>query len=333
MVCPKALSLALFFSTFTLSPLSSLISKTSLSHHLYADDTQLFLSFIPKDFPIAIAQLQSTIASIQNWMTANLLTLNPSKTEFLLIGLQQQRDKILNPTLQLPAASAIAPCPSARNLGFIFDSSLTFAKQISSLSSSCHYHIRDLRRIRHTLDLKTASTIATSLVQSRLDYCNSLYYSLPKIQLQRLQQIQNSLARAVSRTPLHDHITPTLKSLHWLKIDQRIEFKINSITYNILHNDKPTYLRQLISPQQTRNTRSANFLHLSLPPLSSKLKFYDRTFRNASPNLWNALPNSLRSFNSIATETNTLPFSPLALTRKQFLSQLKTYLFTKSYPP
>ena len=90
-------------------------------------------------------------------MTANLLSLNPSKTEFMLIGVPQQISKLSNPSLSLPSNHRITPTDSAPNLGFIFDSSPTFSKHISSLSSACNYHIRDLRRIRHTLDLKTAS--------------------------------------------------------------------------------------------------------------------------------------------------------------------------------
>ena len=78
---------------------------------------------------------------------------------------------------------------SARNLGFIFDEHLTFADQITALSKACYYHIRQLRCIRPYLDSSTACTIATSIVHSKLDYCNSLYYKLPKSQLSRLQQI------------------------------------------------------------------------------------------------------------------------------------------------
>ena len=75
-------------------------------------------------------------------MTANLLTLNPSKTEFMLIGLHQQLSKIHSPSLPLPPAQPILPCSSARNLGFVFDPSLFCSQQISKLSSSCHYNIR-----------------------------------------------------------------------------------------------------------------------------------------------------------------------------------------------
>jgi len=91
--------------------------------------------------------------------------------------------------------------------------------KLSSLSKSCYYHIRELRCIRPYLDFKTASTIATSTVHSKLDYCNSLYYNLPKSQTNRLQVIQNSLSRAVVKAPKFCHVTPILRSLHWLKIN------------------------------------------------------------------------------------------------------------------
>ena len=161
--------------------------------------------------------LQSNITLISSWMSSNYLTLNPSKTEFLLIGLPQQTSKIVNSFLSLHTTKSIMPSLSAKHFGFIFDSTLSFSKQISSLSSACHYNIRDLRRIRHTLDSTTVTTIATALVHSRLDYCISLYHGLPITQIKHLQHIQNGLARAVTRTPKHSHISPVLKSLHWLK--------------------------------------------------------------------------------------------------------------------
>jgi len=134
-------------------------------------------------------------------MTSNLLCFNSSKTEFLFLGLKPQLDKIQNPALSLSNGVSVLLSASARNLGFIFDSNLTLADQISSVSRSCFYHIRDLRRIRPVLDFTTAQFIGTYFVHSRLDYCNSLHYGLPKIQLNRLQHIQNSLARAVVAAP------------------------------------------------------------------------------------------------------------------------------------
>ena len=219
------------------------------------------------------------------------------------------------------------------NLGFVFDSSLSFSQQISKLSSFCHYHIRDVRCIRNSLDHNTAAIFATSLVHVCFDYCNSIYYSLLASQLHRLQLIQNPLARAVSRTSLHSPISPVLHSLHWLKIEQLIQNKIISITHNLLHSVTPSYLFRLLNMQPTRPTRSSNCLCLAHPKLTSRLKFFDRSFRNAAPSLWNKLPTTLRSLSTEATHANPVPFPPLALSHKQFLKHLKTHLFTLSFLP
>jgi len=80
---------------------------------------------------------------------------------------------------------------SARNLGIIFDKNLSFAQHISSISKSCFQNIRDIRRIRNTIDQTTACTIATSLIHYKIDYCNSLLLNLPAIQTNRLQFIVN----------------------------------------------------------------------------------------------------------------------------------------------
>ena len=117
----------LLFVLYT-TPLSILISSFSLNHHLYADDTQLFFSFSPSDLESSITHLQNALQQISSWMTANLLTLNSSKTEFLLIGLKQQLAKI--------SSCSLDTAHSASNLGFIFDEHISFSDQISTLSKS-----------------------------------------------------------------------------------------------------------------------------------------------------------------------------------------------------
>src|SRR6218665_1094697 len=83
---------------------------------------------------------------------------------------------------------------------------------------------------------KTASTIATSIVHANLDYCNSLFLNIDVTKINRLQAIQNALDRAVNKTPKHDHITPVLKRLHWLRITERLQYKVIPLTYNKLQS-------------------------------------------------------------------------------------------------
>ena len=155
---------------FVFGPLLFVMYTTLLSIpsfplvYLTTTSTQMTLCFFFPSFRLTQTptQITFTIDRISSWMTANLLTLNSSKTEFLLIGLRKQIAKINN--------SSLTTTHSARNLGFIFDEHLTFFDQISSVSKSCYYHIRQLRCIRPYLDTKTASTIATFIVHSKLDY-------------------------------------------------------------------------------------------------------------------------------------------------------------------
>ena len=317
----------LLFILYT-TPLSSIISQSSVNHKLYADDTQLFLSFSADTFSENILLLQNTISNISSWMASNFLSLNPAKTEFLLIGLPAQLSKIHNPPLTISSNTTMQPVSSARNLGIIFDSNLSFSDHISYISKSCFSHIYDLRRIRDTLDHKTACTIATSLIHSKLDYCNSLYLNISNQQLNRLQLILNSAARAVTKTPKFHHITPHLKSLHWLKITQCIQYKILSLIYKSLQYNKPSSISDLLTIQPTRSTRSSAVVTLQRPSNPSRLKISDRSFYFQALALWNALPHHLRS-HSHSSQSHSL----LSLSSSQFHKQLKTHLFLHSYPP
>src|SRR6218665_2689928 len=189
-------------------------------------------------------------------------------------------------------------------------------------------HIRDLRRIRHMLDLKTASTIATSIVHAKLDYCNSLFLNRDITQINRLQAIQNALACAATKTPKHHHITPVLKTLHWLKIPERIEYKVIILTYNTLQSSQPSYLGQLFAIQQPRSTRSSSTLTLLRPSVTSSLKFSNRSIAIAVPPLWNKLPPVLRQISDLCY-TNELKSLRLPLPSIQspqlFHSKLKDF--------
>jgi len=149
--------------------------------------------------------------------------------------------------------SSLNTTHSACNLCYIFDEHFTFSDQISSLSKSCYSHIRELRCIcpyHHS----TASTITASVVHSKLNYSNLLYYNLPKSQINRLQQIQNCHACTVVKASKYSHITPILRSLHSLKINECPKYKLLSLTYKLLTTSQPDYLHNLISVQSTCRT-------------------------------------------------------------------------------
>ena len=112
------------------------------------------------------------------------------------------------------------------------------------MTSSCFYHIKDLKRIK-TIPLALAKKIAMALVTSKLDYCNSLLHEIPAKDLQKLQRVRNCLARVVTKASRFSRFIPLLKSLHWLPIKFRIQFKICTFVFRCLNDGQPFYLSSL----------------------------------------------------------------------------------------
>ena len=244
-------------------------------------------------------------------MSRNKLCLNPHKTEFLIIGNARQCSKISLDCLDF-SGSSVPVSASARNLGFIFDSSLSFSNQISAVSKSCFFHIRQLRRIRPSLNHDTAVLLANSLVSSKLDFCNSLYYGLPESSIHRLQLIQNALIRGVfPGVRKLDHISAYRRRLHWLPVEQRITYKLATLTFKALDSGSPYYFSELLRPivHSSRNLRSNDLSLLSVPRLNSVAG--RRSFAFSGPTIWNSLPLELRQCRSFAV----------------FCAKLKTHLF------
>ena len=164
----------------------------------------------------------------------------------------------------------------------------------ATVPQSCHFHIRDIRRIRHLLPLSTATALANSLVFSKPVYCNSLYSGISRTHLNKRHRIQNSLARVITNTSKYQNITPTLKKLHWLPIKQRIKYKLCLLTYKTLKNQQPTYHYNSLSfPSHSFSTRSSDSLVLSIPYVRSSLG--KRAFSVIGSRLWNSLPPDTRN--------------------------------------
>ena len=129
-----------------------------------------------------------------------------------------------------------------------------------------------------------AKTIATALVSSRLDYCNSLYHNNAPTDILKLRRVQNCLARVVTQSPRFSHSAPLLKSLHWPPVRCSIVFKICTNTYQALSSKQPTYLHSLLTPaRQPRQLRSSNYNLLFVP--SVKTNVVTRACSVAAPTL------------------------------------------------
>ena len=287
-----------WFTIYTY-PVRDIILRHNLSYHVYADDTQLYLSFesSQQHAESAIATLELCIIEIRSWMKSNFLKLNDDKTEFLLFGSHQHLSKI-NTTNICIGNSTIASACQARNLGAIFDSHMTMKSHISNVIRCSALQLRNISRIRKYLSRDATEQIIHSFVTSRLDNNNALLYGLPVNQLYRLQKMQNTAARIITFTRKSAHITPILKELHWLPVTQRIVFKLMLTVYKCVNEIAPVYLSELLENYApTRTLRSANMQLLQ--EHKSNRSWGDRSFTIAAPRLWNKLPINIRTAKNI----------------------------------
>ena len=144
-VCPWLFSVLFILYT---TAISQIITTHNVSHHMYADNTQVYIELSQSDTHKSISSLSDCLTDISLWMKSSKLKLNSDKSEFIIIGTKQQRHKLSNHFQVKLLYNDISPSDSVRNLGVIFESDFIFHKHVSNICKSCFYHIRDLRRIR-----------------------------------------------------------------------------------------------------------------------------------------------------------------------------------------
>ena len=299
--------------TLYIAPLQDIIARHNLDSMFYADDTQLYIATDPANQVLSLTALRNCIEDVMRWNTQNMLRSNAEKTEVILFTSRFTK----TPNIEKLSFDniVIELTERVRDLGVTLDKNLSLTYHINETCKKATNSIRSIGRIRKYLTKENLKLLVNALVISRLDYCNSILYGLPKQELDKLQRIQNTAARLITGTKHYESIKPALRELHWLPIESRIIFKLLLITFKIIHGLCPAYLSPLLQqycPQ--RNLRSSSKLLFTVPIVNS-VTYGERAFSFSAPKLWNTLPNSVKNAPSLST----------------FKSALKTFLFRKFY--
>ena len=200
-----------------IKPLSAIIDSHSIIHDSFADDLQLQMSAPQDRISELLHSMQSCIGDVKAWATANMLKLNDSKTELMLVTFKRSKHLHSLPTSITIGNAQIPFKQSVKNLGFTLDCHLTMNAHFSNIARTCYFELRRLASIRRFLTSTATATLVSAFVLSRIDYCNSLLFGSTVV-TSHLQRIQNYAARVILRIPMSSSITIYLKSLHWLPI-------------------------------------------------------------------------------------------------------------------
>ena len=245
---PQGSCLGLILFILCASRLFHVVKKHLPNIQCYADDTQLYLSFRPdstRSQDEAVSSMERCISYICAWMTNNYLKLNDTKTEFFVIGSRQQLTKVKINSFHV-GSTEIQKVSSVLNLGAWFDTSITTTPHIGKACSKGFFGLHKIKQIRKFLSEKATGALIHAFVTSHLDYCNSLLYGVPKCQIDRLQRVLNAAAHVTQQVTRYSHLTPVLKSLHWLPIGFQIKFKIALLVFKALKGMAPLYLSRML---------------------------------------------------------------------------------------
>ena len=298
------------FTTYML-PLGDILRESDSDYHCYADDQQIYIEFFIDQS--VKGNMERCLESILSWMKPNFMSCNTDKTEMSII---------IPPKCPSPPSFHIVfngdnvhSSKCIRNLGAFFDDRMTMEHHVNKVCQSAYLHLRNISRIRHCLDRRSCESLIHAFITSRLDSMNAILYGIPDNLAAKLQRVQNSAARLLCGIKKYDHITPTLKSLHWLPVRQRTVFKICVLAYKCIHGTAPQYLcKYLERYSPVRQLRSSDDKYLLVVP-KIRTKFGERAFSWNAAKLWNELPYGIRSCSTIDT----------------FKKKLKTHLFAISY--
>ena len=267
-----------------------------------------------KDEEQALHQMESCLEEVRQWMAANWLKLNDSKTEFIAYGSKANLGKLTTNSITIGDAK-VDRVDHVKSIGATFDSRMKMDKQVAAVSKTAWFHLYQISKVKPFLNEAQLKTVIHSYVINRLDQNNSLLAGLPKYSITKLQMVQNAAARLIHGARKRDHITPLLMDLHWLPIEKRIVFKILLLVYKSLHGKGPAYLSELLvryDPPQSLRSSSMDLLYL---PDRHYVDTKKRDFSFRGPVEWNLLPEKIKSCSSVAG----------------FKSALKTYLFRQTY--
>jgi len=196
---------------------------------------------------------------------------------------------------------------SIKYLGVTLDCNLSLYAHIKNKCKVACFNMYRIRKIRRHLSLDSCKVLMQSLVISHLDYANGIYIGLPQRSIDLMQRVQNMAAKVTLKRSKYDSTTDSLKTLHWLPILQRIDFKILTLVFKCLRGGAPEYLRNMIRRKTNPRDHERNIYSYEfyVPKIKCQT-FGGRAFSVAGPNKWNKLPSRLHNTENFQEETKRM---------------------------
>lgn len=272
--------------------------------HLYADDTQLYLSFDPSQCLEAMDKINQDIVSLLEKSKSHSLNINATKTSVLVFGQPNVRSEVSERILINIDGHNVSPTVKAKNLGLIFDSSLRFKPHINNCIRLAYMNLKMIYSNRYYLSQKVKTILCESLVLSRFNFADTVYGPcIDADDNRRIQVVQNACLRLIFGVRRRQNISHKLPELGWLNMSGRRLLHSACLFHKIVTNKIPKYLNKKISYRTDVHNINIRFKGTLTPPLH-RTEMFKRSFSYQITKVYNSVPPSIKS-KTVSTYKNS----------------------------
>ena len=264
----------------------------------YADDCQFLIKGKVENIRDIIDKAELVLTKAKRYFDRNGLLINPGKTQFIIVGSRQNIARLPDDIHINFDNNKICPSVSVKNLGVHMDRFMTFDVHVEEMRKKVMGILIYLNRIKDSIPPATRTQVVQTLALSVVNYCLKIWGTTNKTQLQKAQKLQNFAARiALGNVKKHEHITPHINKLKWLKISNKCVFDTCVYIFKLLNHQLPLWLLFLLRVRDyhIRSTRQQN--NLFVPP--TRTITGERGMGVRGPSLWNGLPENVKNSNSV----------------------------------
>ena len=217
-------------------------------YHVYADDTQIYMSFDRSDTLNATEKINADLKNVTKFSEDHLLQINANKTCAIVVGSNKHRQNVINDLKLSIGNSPINYTDSCKNLGLILDKDLRFKAHVASVLKKAYFSLKMIYAQRHYLSKDIKKNLCELLVLSHFNFCDGIYGPcLDNLDKRRIQKAQNSCLRLIFGIRRPNPISHKLKVIKWLNMHNRRKLHMAVLYFKIVKTKVPTYLHNKLT--------------------------------------------------------------------------------------
>ena len=267
-------------------------SSSILKFHLFADDTSLFLS--AKNEETLKNIMNRELILISNWLSANKLSLNVSKSSLLVFHPPQKK---INKIEILINSQKIPEKASTKYLGVIIDKHLTWQSHVTYLNTKLNKAIGILSKLRYFVPLNILRTLYCSFFKSHIDYCTSIWTCTTKTTLEPINISMKKATRVMTFSKPDSHAAPLFKKLKLLDLSNHTDYHLGILSWDICYNTLPSCLLTALNFNKTSRFNRKIKPSTKFAPLCRTL-YKSNFITSTAPLVWKNIPSDIKSINS-----------------------------------